>query len=84
MLASLYADFGPGSFTAQWQHDPDGLLRAALQLLDDLGLVRCQPGGALILPAAARYRNVTAALPESARRDGQAAFDFSSSAEGTR
>ncbi len=83
MLAGLYADFGPSSFTAQWHHDPDGLLRAALRLLDDLGLIRCQPGGALILPAAARYRNVTAALPEGARRDGQAAFDFSSSAEGT-
>jgi hypothetical protein len=35
------------------------------------------PGGAAILPAAARYRNITAALPEGARRDGQAMFDFS-------
>ncbi len=82
MLADLYADFGPSAFTAQWQHDEDGLLRAALQLLDDLRLIRCLPGGTLILPAAARYRNVTAALPDGARRDGQAAFDFSSSAEG--
>ena len=82
MLAGLYADFGPASFTAQWQHDPDGLLGAALQLLDDLGLIRCLPGGALILPAAARYRNITAALPEGARHGGQAAFDFSSSTEG--
>ncbi len=83
MLAGLYTDFGASSFTAQWEHDPDGLLRAALQLLDDLALIRRQPGGALILPAAARYRNITAALPASARRDGQAAFDFSSSPEGT-
>ncbi|HUZ35112.1 MAG TPA: DUF2398 family protein [Streptosporangiaceae bacterium] len=83
MLAGLYAGFGPASFTAQWQHDPDGLLGAALQLIDDLGLIRCLPGGALILPAAARYRNITAALPEGARHDGQAAFDFSSSTEGT-
>lgn len=83
MLAGLYADFGPASFTAQWQHDPDGLLGTALQLIDDLGLIRCLPGGTLILPAAARYRNITAALPEGARHDGQAAFDFSSSAEGT-
>jgi uncharacterized protein (TIGR02678 family) len=82
MMTGLYADFGPNSFTAQWQHDPDGLLRAALQLLDDLRLIRCLPGGALILPAAARYRNVTAALPDGTRRDGQAAFDFSGAAEG--
>jgi uncharacterized protein (TIGR02678 family) len=83
MMTGLYADFGPNSFTAQWQHDPDGLLRAALQLLDDLRLIRCLPGGALILPAAARYRNVTAALPDGARHDGQVAFNFSSSAEET-
>ena len=83
MLAGLYADFGPASFTAQWQHDPDGLLGAALQLLDDLGLIRRLPGGALILPAASRYRNITAALPDGARHDGQTALDFSSSAEGT-
>jgi uncharacterized protein (TIGR02678 family) len=82
MLAHLYADFGASSFTAQWEHDPDGLLRAALQLLDDLALIRRQPGGALILPAAARYRNITAALPEGARRDGQGVFDFGSTPEG--
>lgn len=76
MLAMLYLDFGPSSFTAQWEHDPRGLLGAALQLLDDLALIRLQPGGALILPAAARYRNITAALPEAGRRDGQAAFEF--------
>ncbi len=82
MLADLYTDFGASSFTAQWEHDPDGLLRAALQLLDDLALIRRQPGGALILPAAARYRNITAALPEGARRAGQAAFDFFGAPEG--
>ena len=38
--------------------------------------MRRMPGGAAILPAAARYRNITAALPEGARRDGQAMFDF--------
>jgi len=83
MLADLYADFGAASFTAQWQHDPDGLLAAALRLLDDLRLIRCLPGGALILPAAARYRNITAALPEGARRDGQGAFDLFSSTGGS-
>ncbi len=83
MLADLYTDFGAGSFTAQWQHDPAGLLAAALRLLDDLRLIRCLPGGALILPAAARYRNITAALPEGARRDGQGAFDLFSTVEGS-
>jgi uncharacterized protein (TIGR02678 family) len=76
MLMDLYTDFGAASFTAQWQYDPDGLLDAACRLLGDLRLIRCLPGGALILPAAARYRNITAALPDSARRDGQSAFDF--------
>ncbi len=83
MLDDLYTDFGAGSFTAQWQHDPAGLLAAALQLLDDLRLIRCLPGGALILPAAARYRNITAALPEGARRDGQGTFDLFSTVEGS-
>jgi uncharacterized protein (TIGR02678 family) len=83
MLADLYTDFGAGSFTAQWQHDQEGLLAAALRLLDDLRLIRCLPGGALILPAAARYRNITAALPDSARRDGQGSFDLFSSTEGS-
>jgi uncharacterized protein (TIGR02678 family) len=83
MLADLYTDFGAGSFTAQWQHDQDGLLAAALRLLDDLRLIRYLPGGALILPAAARYRNITAALPDSARRDGQGAFDLFSTTGGS-
>ncbi len=83
MLADLYTDFGAGSFTAQWQHDQEGLLAAALRLLDDLRLIRCLPGGALILPAAARYRNITAALPDGARRDGQGAFDLFSTVEGS-
>jgi hypothetical protein len=83
MLDDLYTDFGAASFTAQWQHDPAGLLAAALRLLDDLRLIRCLPGGALILPAAARYRNITAALPEGARRDGQGAFDLFSAMEGS-
>ena len=83
MLADLYTDFGAGSFTAQWQHDQEGLLAAALRLLDDLRLIRCLPGGALILPAAARYRNITAALPDGGRRDGQGAFDLFSTMEGS-
>ena len=76
MLDELYRDFGAASFTVQWQYDPRGLLDAAASLLADLGLIRRVPGGVLILPAAARYRNITAALPDGSRRDGQGAFDF--------
>jgi uncharacterized protein (TIGR02678 family) len=77
MLDELYGHFGPASFTVQWQYDRRGLLDAATRLLDDLGLLRRMPGGTAVLPAATRYRNITAALPEGARRDGQAMFDFS-------
>jgi uncharacterized protein (TIGR02678 family) len=83
MLTELYEDFGAASFTAQWQYDQMGLLDAATRLLDDLRLIRRLPGGALILPAAARYRNITAALPDGARHDGQGAFDFASSTGGS-
>ncbi len=77
MLDELYEHFGAASFTVQWQYDRHGLLDAATRLLADLRLLRPMPGGALILPAAARYRNITAALPEGARRQGQGMFDFS-------
>ncbi len=78
MLAELYDEFGAASFTAQWQYDPHGLLDAATRLLGDLRLIRQLPGGALILPAAGRYRNITAALPGSGKRDGQGMLDFTS------
>jgi uncharacterized protein (TIGR02678 family) len=77
MLDELYEHFGPASFTTQWQYDRRGLLDAATRLLDDLRLIRRMPGGAAILPAAARYRNITAALPAGGRREGQGMFDFS-------
>jgi uncharacterized protein (TIGR02678 family) len=77
MLDELYEHFGPASFTVQWQYDRRGLLDTAIRLLDDLRLVRRIPGGVAVLPAAARYRNITAALPAGVRRDGQAMFDFS-------
>ena len=77
MLGELYEHFGPTAFTVQWQYDRRGLLDAALRLLDDLRLLRRMPGGVAVLPAAARYRNITAALPAGVRRDGQAMFDFS-------
>jgi uncharacterized protein (TIGR02678 family) len=63
MIDELYDELGPASFTVSWQHDPRGLLRAAVSFLDDLRLLRRVDGGVLVLPAAARYRNIKAALP---------------------
>ncbi|MBP2703940.1 DUF2398 family protein [Microbispora sp. RL4-1S] len=67
LIEELYDTFGPASFTAAWQHDPGGLLDAALTLLADLRLVRPVPGGVLLLPAAMRYRNITLAIPAPPR-----------------
>lgn len=75
MIDDLYADLGATSFTATWQHDPYGLLAAALSLLVGLRLLRPVPGGALVLPAAARYRNIKLALPVR-HADGQLALDL--------
>ncbi|HEV2638125.1 MAG TPA: DUF2398 family protein [Actinocrinis sp.] len=77
MMSEIYDQYGSGAFTEQWKHDPDGLLTAALTLLDDLELVRRMPGGLLFLPAAARYRNIKAAFPRSPADDGQTALDIS-------
>jgi len=68
MIHELFAEFGAASFGGAWQQDPYGLLDAALALLAELSLVRPVPGGALVLPASARYRNLQGALPE--RADG--------------
>jgi uncharacterized protein (TIGR02678 family) len=64
MLDELYDHFGAASFTVQWQSDRPGLLAAAIGTLEDNRLVSRVPGGIQILPAAARYRTITAALPE--------------------
>jgi uncharacterized protein (TIGR02678 family) len=77
MMGEIYDQYGSGAFTEQWKHDPDGLLAAALTLLDDLELTRRMPGGLLFLPAAARYRNIKAAFPRSPADDGQTALDIS-------
>ncbi|WP_017570452.1 DUF2398 family protein [Nocardiopsis halotolerans] len=66
MIHELYAEFGASSFGGAWQQDPYGLLDAALALLTELSLIRPVPGGALVLPAASRYRNIQGALPERA------------------
>jgi uncharacterized protein (TIGR02678 family) len=75
MMDELYGELGAASFTITWQHDPRGLLAAAAQLLADLRLLRPVPGGVLVLPAAARYRNIKLALPVR-HAVGQLGLDF--------
>jgi uncharacterized protein (TIGR02678 family) len=75
MIDELYTELGATSFTVTWQHDPGGLLAAALSFLTDLRLLRPVPGGVLVLPAAARYRNIKLALPVR-HADGQLALDL--------
>ena len=76
MIDELYDELGAASFTITWQHDPRGLLEAATAFLADLRLLRRVPGGVLVLPAAARYRNIKLALPVRRAGDGQQALDF--------
>jgi len=75
MVNDLYDELGPASFTVTWQHDPRGLLSAAVAFLADLRLLRRVDAGVLVLPAAARYRNIKAALPVR-RAEGQLALDL--------
>jgi uncharacterized protein (TIGR02678 family) len=58
-LDAMIEDFGSG-MSAKQTEDPDRLLRAALGLLDSMGLVARVDGGILVLPLLARYRSVTA------------------------
>jgi uncharacterized protein (TIGR02678 family) len=75
MIDDLYDEVGAASFTVTWQHDPRGLLSAAVAFLADLRLLRPVPGGVLVLPAAARYRNIKLALPVR-HAEGQLALDL--------
>ena len=76
MIDELYDELGAASFTTTWQHDPHGLLDAATAFLADLRLLRRVPGGVLLLPAAARYRNIKLALPVRQSGEGQLALAF--------
>ncbi len=82
MIDELYDELGAASFTITWQHDPRGLLAAATAFLADLRLLRRVPGGVLMLPAAARYRNIKLALPVRHAGDGQLALHFGAVAAG--
>ncbi|SDD36496.1 TIGR02678 family protein [Rhodococcus tukisamuensis] len=64
-VAELIRRFGR-TFAAQWQADPDGLRRRAVELLDKQMLVRRTDGGVLALPALARYRGVVVTVRERA------------------
>jgi uncharacterized protein (TIGR02678 family) len=75
MIDDLYDEVGAASFTVTWQHDARGLLSTAVAFLADLRLLRPVAGGVLVLPAAARYRNITLALPVR-RGEGQLALDL--------
>ncbi|HEY6496552.1 MAG TPA: DUF2398 family protein [Trebonia sp.] len=75
MIDDLYDEVGAASFTVTWQHDQGGLLSAAVAFLGDLRLLRPVPGGVLVLPAAARYRNIKLALPVR-HAEGQLALDL--------
>jgi uncharacterized protein (TIGR02678 family) len=75
MINDLYDELGPTSFTVTWQHDQRGLLNAAVAFLADLRLLRRVDAGVLVLPAAARYRNIKAALPVR-HAEGQLALDL--------
>jgi uncharacterized protein (TIGR02678 family) len=67
MVDELFAEFGAASFTSAWQHDPRGLLDAAVTFLAELSLLRPVPGGVLVRPAAVRYRNITLALADTSQ-----------------
>ena len=75
MIGDLYDEVGAAAFTVTWQHDPRGLLSTAVALLADLRLLRPVAGGVLVLPAAARYRNIKLALPVR-HAEGQLALDL--------
>ena len=75
IIEELYDEVGAASFTITWQHDPSGLLNAAVTFLADLRLLRPVDGGVLVLPAAARYRNIKLALPVR-HAEGQLALDL--------
>lgn len=76
MIDELFDELGAASFTISWQHDPRGLLEAAVDFLADLRLARRVPGGVLVLPAAARYRNIKLALPITQTADSQLTLDL--------
>jgi uncharacterized protein (TIGR02678 family) len=75
MIGELYDEVGAASFTVTWQHDPAALLDAAVAFLADLRLLYPVAGGVLVLPAAARYRNIKLALPVR-HAAGQLALDL--------
>ncbi len=66
--SGILARYG-SSFGADWHADPDRLRAEAVDLLGRFGCVQPVPGGVLVLPLTARYRN-TVATTKSRRVQG--------------
>ncbi|MCJ0905645.1 DUF2398 family protein [Rhodococcus sp. ARC_M6] len=62
-IAELVDRFGR-TFAAQWQADHKGLRTQSLGLLQRLRLTHAVPGGVLVLPVLARYRDVVVSVRE--------------------
>jgi len=62
---AIVGEWGEGLKTA-YRDDPDALRDDALALLARFDLVRPVPGGVVVMPALARYRDVTVALRDAA------------------
>ncbi|MGC0364181.1 uncharacterized protein (TIGR02678 family) [Rhodococcus sp. 27YEA15] len=62
-VTELVDQFGR-TFAAQWQADHDGLRKQSLGLLERLRLTHAVPGGVLVLPVLARYRDVVVSVRE--------------------
>ena len=60
-VTELLDSYG-ATFGAVWVADPDRLRAAATQLLTDLSMVAPVPGGLLVLPMLARYRNAVVSI----------------------
>lgn len=62
-ITELVDQFGR-TFAAQWQADHNGLRKHSLGLLQRLRLTHAVPGGVLVLPVLARYRDVVVNVRE--------------------
>jgi len=60
-VTELLDSYG-ATFGAVWVADPDRLRAAAVQVLTDLAMVIPVPGGVLVLPLLARYRNAVVSI----------------------
>ncbi len=64
LAAALVAELGP-ALKAAHREDPDALLAEALEVLEAQDLVRPVPGGVALMPALARFRDVSLKAAEA-------------------